>query len=478
MAEYICMNECRIQAACAPDHVCSVSCLFEGRATKAKDLRSCVPTGNAMQVTTEKVGPCTIAMDIHIEAEQVSRAFDRAYREFGRFTNVPGFRPGKAPRKILERFINPERLRQRVIELIANPAFREAVQQESITPLREPEVEFADLAEGQPWQFKATVAIAPQVTLCDYSAGIAVERPVFQVTEEDIQQQIEDLREEHARVKTVEGRGVQKGDFLIAEMTTRLAGSEKEAEPQRVFIRVGENIPGFDDAILGQKPDEERTFTLTYPQDYPEAERAGKEATFTLKVVSISERILPERTDEWVRSVTSYQTIDELREAKRQELQKAQQQFTDRIVRDRIIQQLIQRSTLEYPQVLVEEELDYLTERLGKQLAEDRISYRRYLQQNNLTEEQHQAQMREQAEANVRTRLVLQALAHKEGISVTDAEIDTEIERLLADHEGDMEQMRRNPAFRERVTHLIIQRKLEECLMQIARITDVPVNTR
>lgn len=431
-----------------------------------------------MQVTTEKVGPCTIALDIHIEAEKVSRAFDRAYREFSRYTNVPGFRPGKAPRKVLERFVNLERLRERVMDLIATPAFQEAVEQESIIPFREPEVEFADLAEGQPWQFKATVATAPQVTLGDYSSGITVERPAFSVTDEDVQQGIETLRSEHARLRKVEERGVQKNDVVIAEMAIALVGEEADAESRRTLIHVGDNIPGFDDAILGQMPEEERTFTLTFPEDYQDPERAGKEATFTLKVVTINERILPELTDEWVKSVTPHQTVDELRAEIRKDLEDSRQNLADSIVRSRIIHQLIQRSTLEYPEVLVQEEIDYEMSRLHDQLAKSRMDYERYLAVSNLTEEQHKAQIAEQAEHNVRARLVLRELARKEGITVSDAEIDAEFDRLFEGSDVDMEELKSKPSNRERVAGAILERKLNDCLMQIARITDVPVNTR
>lgn len=431
-----------------------------------------------MQVTTEKVGPCTIALDIHIEAEKVSRAFERAYREFSRYANVPGFRPGKAPRKVLERFVNQDRLRERVMDLIATPAFQEAVKQEAIIPFREPEVEFADLAEGQPWQFKATVATAPQVTLGDYSSGFVVERPTFSVTDEDVQRQIENLRSEHARLRKVEERGIQKGDMVIAEMAVALVGEEAEVKPQRTLIHVGNNIPGFDEAILGQMPEEERTFTLTFPEDYQDPERAGKEATFTLKVVTINERILPELTDAWVKSVTPHQTVEELRAAIRKSLEDTSQSLADSIVRSHVIHQLIQCSTLEYPPVLVQEEIEYEMNRLHEKLAESRLSYERYLAINDLTEEQHRAQIAEQAENNVRTRLVLRELARKEGITVSDAEIDAEFDRLFEGSDADVEELKSKPSNRERVAGAILERKLNDCLMQIARITDMPVDTR
>src|SRR5690349_1498923 len=160
-----------------------------------------------MQVTKEQAGPCTVKLDIEVEPEAVERAFERAYREFARFTNVPGFRPGKAPRSVLERYVNKERLNERVRELAAVPAYKEALDKEEIKPYGEPEVEFSDLAEGQPFQFKATVPMPPAVELGDYKT-IEVERKAFPVTEEDIEQAILRIREEHAKIQKVSDRGV------------------------------------------------------------------------------------------------------------------------------------------------------------------------------------------------------------------------------------------------------------------------------
>lgn len=429
-----------------------------------------------MQVTKEQSAPCTVTLDFQIEPDAVSRAFARAYREFGNFTHVPGFRPGKAPRQVLERYVNPERLRERVMELVAVPAYQEALKQEQITPYRDPEVVFSDLADGQPWQFKAIVPTAPKVILGDYS-HIVVERPVHTVDEEDVARQIERHRAEHARLEKVEGRGVQERDILIAEMSVQEEGQEGPAEPKRTLIRLGNNIPGFDEAILGLQVDEERTFTLTYPEDYQDPERVGKQATFTVKIVSINQQVLPELTDEWVRSVLPFQTVEELKADIREKSQQAMEEIGNRVAESRIIEQLVQRATIEFPPVLVEEEVEEDLKELHHELEQRRMTYAQYLEATGKTEEQHRAELATKAEAHVKSTLVLRELARRENIAVSDAEIDAAFDQLTAGSDLSEETLARLKGEERRRTALantVVRRKLRDYLFQIATLQDVP----
>jgi len=429
-----------------------------------------------MQVTREQSAPCTVTLDIQIEPETVSRAFDRAYREFGSFTSVPGFRPGKAPRKVLERYINLERLLERVRDLLAVPAYRKALEQEQITPYRDAQVEFSDLADGQSWQFKAIVPTPPQVELGDYS-NITVERPVYTVRDEDVDRQIESLRQNHARLEKVEGRGVQENDILIAEMTVQVEDETAKPEPKRTLIRLGNNIPGFDEALLGQQAEEERTFTLTFPEDYQEEEKAGKSAAFTVRILAINQQVTPEVTDEWVRSVTPFQTVEELRADLREKMAQELADLSDRIAESRIVEQLVQRATLEFPPVLVEEELEDDLNELRRELEPRGMTYEQYLRYTEKTEEQHRAELEAKAESRVKTVLVLRELARRENLDVTDAEIDAEFDRLVEGSdltEETLARLRSEERRRAAIANNVIRRKLRDRLFEIAAIEDVP----
>jgi trigger factor len=428
-----------------------------------------------MQVTKEQIEPCTVALDIQVEPEIVSKAYERAYKDFGKFTNVPGFRPGKAPRAMLERYVNQEKLRERVMELVAAPAYREALQQENINPYLDPEVEFSDLADGQPWQFKALVPTAPQITLGDLK-GISVERPVYQVTDEDVTQQIDSLRNEHARLEKVEGRGVQPEDVIIAEMKVTVEGEEPPTEPRRTLIRLGDNIPGFDDAVMGQQVDEERSFKLTYPEDYQDAEKAGKTADFEVRIASISRRVLPELTDEWVKGAMPFQTVEELKDAVRKAQEGRLKDLSDRVAESRIVEEIINRSTIAFPGAMTREEMQEEAEQLGQELQQRSLSYEQYLQMSGMTEEQHQARMAQTAEERVKTTLVLRELAKQENIEVAGEEMAEEFARIAATNnlsDEDARRLIRDERRRTAVANTVIRRKLRARLFEMAEVKDV-----
>ena len=429
-----------------------------------------------MQVTKEQIDPCTIALDIKIEPDIVSKAFGQAYREFGQFTNVPGFRPGKAPRRIVERYVNQEKVRERVIEIVAVPAYREALDQEQITPYTDPEVEFSDLADGEPWQFKAVVPMPPNVELGAYE-DIQVERPIFAVAVEDIDRQVESLRNEYTRTEKVEGRGVLQGDVVIAEMTESVDGQAPQTQARRTLIRVGESIPGFDDQVLGMMPDEDRSFDLTYPEDHQDSDRAGKTTHFTIKIASINHRVLPDVTDEWVEQVTPFKTVGELRQTIGESQAEQVKDLSDRVVESRIYEELIKRSKVEFPQVMVQQEMQDEAHELTHDLENRKMSYEEYLQSVGLTEAQHRGQLESTATDRVHIILVQTELAKKLQLEVTHDELAAEFALLSVRNKLSDEDARkffRDERRRSQVHNIIIKRKLRDHLFQTVKIVDVP----
>ena len=426
-----------------------------------------------MQVTKEQVDPCTITLDIQVEVEAVTKAFDRAYREFGGFTNVPGFRPGKAPRAMLEKFVNQTRLTERVRELLAGPAYRDAIKQEEINPFADPEVEFSDLANNQQWHFKATVPLPPQVKLGDYSK-ISVERPVYKASDEDILSQIEAMRNDQAKLEAVTGRGVEQDDVIIAETSVTLEGDEP-SEPKRTLIRLGNNIPGFDEAVLAQQVDEERDFVLTYPDDYQEADLAGKRASFMVRVMSINRRVVPELTDEWVKGATAFQTVKELKKDVSERLQETYKNLSDQVAEARIIEQIIKASTIDFPTVMVHEEMEALAQELGEEIK-DKMTYEEYLKRSGLTGEQHREKLASQAVDRIQSTLALRELAKAENLQSSPEEIDEEFDKLTAGSEVTKEQLAKLKADNQRrnqVANIIVKRKLRDFMFSKAKIKDV-----
>jgi trigger factor len=434
-----------------------------------------------MQVTIEEqTDSCTVMLDITVEAERVAKAFDRAYRKFAGFTNVPGFRPGKAPRQVLERFVNRNRLREHVRELIVNQAYREALQEKNITPYAEPEADISDVVEGQPYHFKVTVQTPPRVTLGDCST-IAVERPVYAVSEEDIDGEIEKLRAQYARLEQAHDRGIREDDQVIFEMKVTLEGEEPPAEPRRSLIRITRNnIPGFNEAVMGQMPGEERRFTLAYPDDFQDAERAGKSAGFEVKVISINQTVIPEATDEWVGSVTAFETVEALRAALRADRERALKSLADNIAENRILDALVKLSDIAYPATMLEEEIADEMRELHQDLEQRRLTYEQYLEMTGQTREQHEEQVAQRAEDRLKSLLVMREMAKSEKIETSSAEIDAEFTRLAEENaisDEDLQRMKGEERRRIQIANIILRRKLRDRLFELATITDVPAGS-
>ncbi|MEP6755025.1 MAG: trigger factor [Chthonomonadales bacterium] len=428
-----------------------------------------------MQFSKEQTDPCTITLDITIDADTVSQGFDRAYKEFGKYTAVPGFRPGKAPRIMVERYVNKEKLLQRVMELVAGPAYREILDSEKITPYVEPEVDFADLVDKQEWQFKAIVQTPPVVKLGDLK-GIKAERPLYTVTDADVEQQLVGIQNEYARTEKIDGRGVEAADVVIAELEAVTEGDEPPAEPRRRILRMGENIPGFDEKVVGMKIDDEKEFDLAYPDDHQDPDRAGKNAHYKVKIVSINKRILPEVTDEWVKTITAFDTVDKLKAAIREHHENGVKDMADRIVETKIIEEIIERSDLAFPRVLVDQEMQEELHQLSHQLEQKNQNYEQYLEEAGLSEVEHQAHIASNATERVRGLLILRELAQKESIEVTGEEMAEEFGRLSMENnwtEEDARKIVQDERRRTQVANIVIRRKLRVKLFEMAEIKEV-----
>jgi trigger factor len=436
-------------------------------------------TQTVMQVTAEQTSPCTITLDINVDEEQVAQTFDSTYKEFSRHVNVPGFRPGKAPRTLVERYVNKERVQQQALEQLVRDCYFKAIEDEGITPYRNPEIQPADLEDHKPFSFKAIVPLEPQVTLGEYT-GLTVDRPIFKVTDEIVEKRIDAVRQERARLERITDRGIEAGDIVIAEKQEIIAGAEgDEAEPapaRRQLIQMGQNIPGFDDAILGMMPGEERTFELPYPDDYAEEDKRGKTATYTIKVSSISGKKLPELNDEFAKSVAGVDTVEELRTAVRDSLAEEAEQLSGQLAEQRLFAEILGRSTIFFPEVLIREEVEDNLRQLAQELRQRNVTYGQFLSSRNQTAEQHQTELAQQAEYQIRTLLALREISIQEELQATNEQVDAEFDRLLeqgAITEDQYDEYKPDGRRRLQIANALIQQRLHDFLFAHNTINDV-----
>ena len=392
-----------------------------------------------VKVTTRPAPRSTVVLEVEFGPEQVRRTVDESVRHLGRRTKVPGFRPGKVPRPLLERALGvrrddpaaPNPLYDDAKEHLFESSVVQAVQQENLDILSIPEPEWLTFEETTGASYRVTLPLRPEVKLgayTDYPFGIQLDP----VDDARIDKVVDDLRDQQATLVPADDRPARKGDWAVIAFTGRRNGEVIEgATAERLPLIIGEEgmVPGFEDALVGMSEGATKTFTVTFPADYPQAELAGQPAEFETRLLELREKRLPEVDDDFIHSVGDFSDLAELRteighRLERNERDRARHRFADRI-----IEFAVANSTVELPDLLVERELEVMLDELKVRLAEQRIGYDDYLRATERSEEQLTESFRPDAEKRVKTLLVLGEIAERESIDISEAELDAEVER-------------------------------------------------
>jgi trigger factor len=386
-------------------------------------------------VSTRPEPGSKVRLEIEIPAEEVSRHFDTAYRHLAARTRVPGFRPGKAPRNVIERYVGREAVLAEAVEHLVDAGYGAALDQTDLIPIDQPEVEIdpGTVREGDAARFAAVVAVRPTVALgayTDYPFGLEVPP----VTDADVEQVITELRDQQATLRPVDERAAQKGDLVAVSFRGTIDGEPFDGgTADRLPLVLGEDrmIPGWEDHLVGLGVNEEREFDLPFPDDYRVETLAGRTAHFSVTLLDLRERILPELDDAFAASVGEVETMDALRAEILDALERRAEAEARHAFGDRIIEYATANATVELPEVMIANEVEIMRDELRARLAEQRIGLDQYLQLSSQTPEELLAELREPAGQRVKTLLVLSAIAEQEGIDATDADIDAEVERQL-----------------------------------------------
>ncbi len=392
-------------------------------------------------VSTRPEPGSRVRLDIEVPAEEVSRHFETAYRHLAERTRVPGFRPGKAPRNVIERYVGRDAVLAEAVEHLVGEGYDAAIDQTDLIPIDQPEVEIdtASLREGGTARFAAVVAVRPTVTVGAYTDyPFTLEVPP--VSNEDVEVVLSELRDQQATLRPVDDRGAAKGDLVAVSFRGTIDGEPFDGgTADRLPLVLGEErmIPGWEDQLLGLRIGESREFDLTFPADYRVEALTGKEAHFNVTLVDLRERILPELDDAFAASATDGQTLDQLRAEIREALGRRAEAEARHQFGDRIIEFATANATVELPEVMIANEVEIMRDELRARLAEQRIGIDKYLELARQTPEELMAELREPASRRVKTLLVLSAIAEREGIDATDAEVDAEVEAQLARYPGE-----------------------------------------
>jgi trigger factor len=384
-----------------------------------------------MQTTTSTLPKSRLQIDFELPPERLSRAVEEAVRRIARETRVPGFRPGKAPRVMLERYLGPTAILDEAVEQLVDEAFREAMRESDLAPLTSPEVDVTQAEEGKPLIFKAVVQVRPEVKLGNY-ADFNFKPEVNPVDATMVEKVLDELRDAQGRLEPVSDRGAKKGDFaVIGFVGTRDGVPFDGGTSERMPLVIGEDrlIPGFEDNLLGAEKGEERDFDIVFPDDYQEESLRGQTAHFAVQVKEIREKILPVADDEFAQSVGKFADMGELEDELRKRLEENALDHARHEFAEKIIDYATANAKVEAPDVLIDQEIEVMHDELRSALGRQGIGEEAYLKVVGKTSEELHAEFRPQAENRVKTLLVLSEIAKAKGVEVPDATIEAEIEK-------------------------------------------------
>jgi trigger factor len=375
--------------------------------------------------------PASILLEIEVPADRLDRAVREATSRLSRRTRVAGFRPGKAPRPILERVLGPGAVLDDAVDHLVQDAYREALIEQGILPLANADVEVVQAEEGKPLVFKATVAVRPEVELGDYR-NFRFAPEIETVDDAKVDKVLDELRDQNATLAAVEDRGARNGDWAVIGFRGTRDGEPFEGgTSERMPLILGEDrlVPGFEAHVLGLEPGASTEFDITFPDDYPDESLAGRPAHFVVDLKELREKILPDADDEFARNMGEYADLAALRAEIGERLRRNALDRTRHEFADRIIEYAVANSTIDLPDVLVDQEVEVMRDELRVSLARQGIAEAAYLKAVDKSEGDLLTELRPQAEHRARVLLVLSRIADIEGIEVPDAAVEAELDR-------------------------------------------------
>jgi trigger factor len=426
----------------------------------------------SLSVTTEQLPKSQVGMTIEVPAETVDATYDRVLNRLASRSKLEGFRPGRAPRALVEARLGPAVLREEVVETMVPEVLRQALEEKAINPIDNPDVEVVELERGRPARLKATVSVMPGVTLAD-AASLKVVTPSVDVTDEMLERRLQDVREPMAEITPVD-REARAGDIAVIDVEVEADGELVPSESRQAMeaeLKDGVLLPELLEAIPGAKVGENRSVTVKFPDDYGEPRLAGKDGTIKVTVQGVKEKVLPDLDDALAKQLSDgkHETVEAYRSATREQLEESAKALSQMAREQAAVKALVDASAVEIPDALVERELASHLDSLDRSLHRQGLRLDRYLEYLGKTPEQWIAEERPEAESHVKRDLVLDEFARREHIEPTDDEVTTYIEQEAAKDDelkGQVDDLKRGPNsrrfFAARLRRLRVLERLSE----------------
>ncbi|MBE6912613.1 MAG: trigger factor [Ruminococcaceae bacterium] len=392
--------------------------------------------------STEKLENGKVCLEIQVEKPEFDDAMHKAYLKNKSKITVPGFRKGKAPRNMIERMYGKGVFTEDAINIAYPDAFEAAVKESGYEPVDYPEVELVDLNDDG-FTMKATVTVKPEVKLGKYK-GVEAEKPAVSVTKKDIDAELKVMLEKNARLITVE-REAKSGDTVVIDFEGFVDDVAFEGgKSENHSLKLGSNqfIPGFEDQLVGVKAGDEKDVNVTFPKEYHADELAGKAAVFKVKVHEVKETELPALDDEFAKDASEFDTLDELKKSIEKKLRDTREKMANEAFDDAILREVVNGMEVEIPEVMIDSQLDQIANDFAQRLQMQGITLEQYLEMMQTDMDGFRQNFRIQAEAQVKSRLALEAVSKAEGLEPTDEDVEAEYKKLSEQYGMEEERIR------------------------------------
>jgi len=375
---------------------------------------------------------CRKELDLEIPAEEVTKATEKVAKDFAKIARVPGFRPGKAPISLIKRRFADD-IKGEVLQTLVPEHVEKAVAEQKLTPVSQPQVDKLEYNEGQPLKFRASFEVLPEFSLGDYK-NLEIEMPEMAITDESVANTLAEMQQRAATFAPVEGRAVQNDDFVQVKLVGTPEGGGEPLNAESVLCHVGaeETMEPFNENLRGANVGDHKNFDVEYPADYPDAKLASKKFHYSVDVLGIKNKKLPEINDEFAKDVSDATSLDELKKKVRDGLEHERDHRQKELEREKIIAELVKQHDFPVPESLVEHQMDVRLERVVRSLAQQGVDPRAV----NVDWVSLRKRQEERAKDDVKAELVIDRIATEEKIDVTEDELQHELEHV-ASHSGE-----------------------------------------
>lgn len=397
-----------------------------------------------MSVQVENLEKNMAKLTIEVSAEEFEQAVQKAYVKQRNKINLPGFRKGKAPRKMIEKMYGAGIFYEDAANSIIPTAYEDAAKESGLEIVSQPEISVTQIEEGKSFVFTAEVAVKPEVTLGEYK-GIEVGKVITEVTDEDMQAELDKVREQQSRVVSVEDKAAENGDIVVIDFEGFQDGEAFEGGKGEDYpLTLGSHsfIDTFEDQLIGKKAGEETEVNVTFPEDYQEASLAGKPAMFKVKVKEVKVKELPELDDDFAQDISEFETLEEYKEDLKKQLLEKREKAAKDAKEDAVIEKIVENAQMEIPEAMVKTQMNQMANDFAQRIQSQGISMAQYYQFTGLDNEKFSEQIRPQALKRIQTRLVLEAIAKAENIEVTEDELNKEIENMAAAYQMEVDKVK------------------------------------